>query len=50
MDEEFLGIDGFAVTRGDHGNKDEAINIFVELGGNAAIDLVDKIFFDSFED
>jgi hypothetical protein len=36
MDEEFLGTGGFTVTRDDHGNKTQAINVFVEMSGSAA--------------
>ena len=35
MDEEFLGTGGFTVTRDDHGNKAQAINVFVEMSGSA---------------
>ena len=35
MDEEFQGTGGFTVTRDDHGNKDQPINVFVELTGSA---------------
>jgi len=36
MDEEFQGIGSFTVTRDDHGNKQQAMNVFVELTGSAS--------------
>ena len=36
MDEATLGTGSFTVTRDDHGNKDQPINVFVKLTGSAA--------------
>jgi len=38
MDEEFQGTGGFSVTRDNHGNPDQAINIFVAFSGSATVD------------